>query len=340
MSRPVRINIPNATYLIQLRAKKGLSLFNSEDDRKLFLQSLGQAATPAGVKIYAFSLMENSALIFLRSGKVSLSKFVHRTQAGYFNRLRVENGKSQSLIQDRHRSILVEDGTLFPEILRRVHLAPIIGEHWSNMSESRKWGEISTNRWTSFSIYTGKFDTPEWFDKEHALEHFVDLHPKPAEGFYRYIIEGTKSLNGNDILNRVVAMSLLGSQEFVDRYYEGAKGRRRIKGVNCKDVSRDSYYKAENEKLLRKIIRLVATEYDIHPREITKPRARHIARKFVVELTLRHSIDERGIKGLGEKLGVSGSALAHLHKAFAKKIGTNRDLQIKLENFEKEIKSW
>jgi REP-associated tyrosine transposase len=340
MSRPVRINIPDATYLIQLRAKRGLSLFNNESDRQLFLQSLGQAATPAGVTVYAFSLMENSALIFLRSGKVPLSKFVHRTQAGYFNRLRVENGKSQSLIQDRHRSILIEDGKLFPQILRRVHLAPIIGEHWSNISESRKWGEVSTNRWTSFSIYTGKFETPEWFDKEHALQHFSEIHSKPSEGFYRYVIEGTKSLNGHDILNNVVAMSLLGSKEFVDKYYEGAKGRRRIKGVNCNDLSRDSIHKAENEKLLRKIIRLVATHYDINPREITKPRARHISRKFVVELTLRHTFDANGIKGLGEKLGVSGSALAHLHNAFMEKVDNDVDLKNLLDNFEKEIKSW
>lgn len=332
MSRPVRIHIPQATYLVQIRAKEGASLFHGEEDRELFFQSLGDAALPAGVTVFAFSLLEKSALIFLRAGHLPLSSFVHRAQAGYFNRLRATTGQSESLIRDRHRAILVEEGDLFLPVVRRVHLAPIIGEHWSNESEARKWGEVSSNRWTSFPIYTGTVPVPEWFAQDAVLKECTQFQPeRPADGFYKYIVEGVKQDGNGDLLDRVVAMSLLGSKDFVEKYYERAKGRRRSPESGSAAQPDDS-----NLRFLR-ILTVVAEHFGTSSQELRRARSRHPGRKFVVELTLRHAMGEGGVKKLGERLGVTGSALAHLRRAFRHELKTDADVRELLAALEKQI---
>ena len=316
------------TYLVQLRSRPDEALFTNEKERALFLDSLGEAAVSGQVKVYAFALLETSALIFLRSGPVSLSKVVHRAQAGYFNRLRSETSRAKPLLQDRHRAILVEEGDLFHRVIQRVHIAPVIGGHWSNESEARKWGEVSTNRWTSFSIYTGKLETPEWFDRDGVLARFAHYHPrKPEEGFYRFVIEGVKK-NSDDVLDQVVAMSLLGSEEFRERYYEGAKGRRRLH-------SEKSGTKEAASIAFSKLCHLVADEFETDVSELLKPRSRHPARKFLVELASKYALDEDGVKGLGRRLQVSGSALAHLRNAFRKQLEEEKGGAELLEKLEK-----
>ncbi len=333
MSRPVRIHIPQATYLVQIRAREKVSLFHGEKDRDLFLSSLGDAAISAGVTVYAFALLEKSALLFLRSGRLPLSRFVHRTQAGFFNRLRAAAGQSEPLIRDRHRAILVEEGDLFLPVVRRVHISPIIGEHWSNESEARKWGEVSNNHWTSFPIYTGGLPSPEWFAQDEVLERCKPLMPdRPVDGFYRYIVEGVKQDDEDDLLDNVVAMSLLGSPEFVDRYYERAKGRRRAADA---EVVEDAGT-GPMQNFLR-ILTVVAEYFGTSTQELRKARSRHPGRKYVVELALRHAMDEGGVKKLGERLGVTGSALAHLRRAFRSNLKSDPDVGALLTTLEKRV---
>jgi hypothetical protein len=242
---------------------------------------------------------------------------------------------SMPMIHDRHREILVEDGPLFLRVMQRVHMAPVIGIRWSEESEARKWGEVSTNRWTSFPIITGSIEAPDGFDKNGTLEKFAEIDPRrPLEMFYRYVIEGVKD-PGEDILDQVVAMSLLGSEEFIEKYFEGAKGRRKIRQKDS-TVTKTELNK-QHETRLNLLARTIANEFNCAPHELMKARTRHIGRKFLVELALRHVLDQRGVKYLGNRLGVSGSALAHLRRAFLKKLDTDTILAEKFIKVEQEF---
>ncbi|MBD3165083.1 hypothetical protein GF324_00635 [bacterium] len=335
MARPVRIHIPGGLYLVQLRSRPEVNLFQSDEERALFLESMGQAALPEGVCIYAFALPDRSALILLRNGNRQLSRFVHRTQAGYFNRLRARNGEAEKRVRDRHRAILIEDtDEYFLRLVQRVHISPIIGHHWSNESEARRWGEVSTNQWTSFPIFTDSAAAPTGFDKDTVLQAFSQVDSKrPSDAFYMYIIQGMKNTQ-EDILDEVVAMSLLGSKAFIDKHYEQAKGRRRGRKSAMKEARQAD---RQAEARFRKLVRLVSREFNIPPDVLLKARARHEARKFLVELAMRHALGKGGVKGLGEKLGVSGSALAHLHRAFAKHLEENADARRTFDLLEGEF---
>ncbi|MBZ0265098.1 hypothetical protein K8I28_10550 [bacterium] len=330
MARPVRIHIPHSTYLIQVRAKDGESLFTSEIDREVFLYSMGESALAAGVEVYAYALMPASVLLYVRNSDIPLSKFVHRSLSGYFNRIRRVTGKSKAVLRDRHREILVEEETCFFDVLQRVHLAPIIGDKWSGVSEGRKWGEVSRNRWTSFSVYTGQLEPPPGFALEEILARFGEKSPN--EKFYTFIMDGVKQFE-SDIFDRIVSMSLLGSEEFVAHYRPNAKGRWKVQPHRAVAESN----MPNPAKIFTTILDVTSNHYECEPHSLLMARKRHPGRKIVVELALRHALDASGIKGLADKLNVSGSALAHMRNSFYEDLERSPELQQTLDTLEQAL---
>ncbi len=333
MARPVRIHVPGGTYLIQVQAKAGEVLFANEEERALFLLSLGESAFSADVRIYAFALMQTSALLFVRGGPDPLSGFVHRTLAGFFNRLRARSERARPLIHDRHREILIEEGAPFFPILQRVHLAPIIGHHWSNQSEGRKWGEISTNRWTSYPIFIGSIAPPPGFDRETVLQRFTLPDKDPVNLFADYIIEGMKKRNG-DVLDHVHGMALFGSADFVTHYMSIVKGRRAVKlrpqEAELSKLTTD----LSGDERFGLILKQVANFFDTTQISLTKARSRHPGRKFLVELASRYALDESGIAGLGDRLNSTGSAIAHLRRAFRTELRSSAEMRDQFDRLE------
>jgi hypothetical protein len=339
MARPVRIHIPDALYLLQIRVRPDTELFHSEEERGLFLASIGDASEAYGVTTFAYALLPHSALLFVRAGKLPLSHFVHRTQAGYFNRLKALNFRELPHIRDRHRSILVQDGPIFQDVLQRIHLAPVIGGHWSNESESRKIGEILKTRWTSLPIYSGQDAAPEWFERQEAVRRLAHLQPgRPDEAPFWYTMQGAKRVGKDpDVLDRVKAMSLLGSDEFIKQHYDRARGRTGQSSTQPERRNGVSPY--EMRVRFNRLKRIVARDYKIPADELLRARARHDGRKVLIELSMRHLIGNGGIRELGERLHISGSAVAHMRRQIRYRLLDDAAFLARMESLEREFLS-
>ena len=59
MSRPPRINFPNATYHVTSRGNGRAKIFFDDDDRNRFIRQLGDNLETHAVVLYAYVLMEN-----------------------------------------------------------------------------------------------------------------------------------------------------------------------------------------------------------------------------------------------------------------------------------------
>ncbi|MBS1260753.1 MAG: hypothetical protein MAG453_00069 [Calditrichaeota bacterium] len=337
MARPVRIHIPGALYLLQIRARSDAELFVSDEERALFLASVGEAAESYAVTGYAYALLPKSVLLFVRAGALPLSKFVHRAQAGYINRLKALNFRDLPRIRDRHRSILIEEGPLFVQVLCRVHLAPIIGGHWSNESEARRLGEILRTRWTSLPIYSDQEPPPAWFNSREAVRHLSHFQPgRPDESVFWYIMQEAKRVGDNeDVLDRVRAMSLLGCDEFVRLHYDRARGRTGA-GRNGGAVA-DGQSPAVARRKFNMLLRLIARRYDVEPKDLLKARARHDGRKLLVELAMRHALGPGGVKEIGRWMNISGGALAHMRKHVRRRLLNDPEFARTLNRLEQEF---
>jgi REP element-mobilizing transposase RayT len=59
MARPIRIQYAGAVYHVMARGSHGQVVFQDNTDRKVFLETLGEACEKTGWRIHAYVLMGN-----------------------------------------------------------------------------------------------------------------------------------------------------------------------------------------------------------------------------------------------------------------------------------------
>jgi len=59
MARPIRIQYPGAVYHVMARGNHGQEIFQDDQDRKRFLETLGEACEKTGWEIHTCVLMGN-----------------------------------------------------------------------------------------------------------------------------------------------------------------------------------------------------------------------------------------------------------------------------------------
>ena len=119
MARPWRIQYEGALYHVFSRGNYQQDIFVSDDDRYLFLDTLGQMSERYETDIFAFVLMDNHYHLLLRTAKANLSKSMQWLGTTYTRRFNLNHYQSGHLFQGRYKSILVEnDAYLWKEVGR------------------------------------------------------------------------------------------------------------------------------------------------------------------------------------------------------------------------------
>lgn len=74
MARPLRIEYEGAYYHVLSRGNKQQAIFQSDNDRRTFLSTLGRMSERFEVDIFAFVLMDNHYHLLFRTNRPNLSK--------------------------------------------------------------------------------------------------------------------------------------------------------------------------------------------------------------------------------------------------------------------------
>ena len=74
MARPWRIEFEGAYYHVLSRGNERKDIFYDDNDRKLFIDTLGETSDRFDVDIFVFVLMSNHYHILLRTNQGNLSK--------------------------------------------------------------------------------------------------------------------------------------------------------------------------------------------------------------------------------------------------------------------------
>jgi chromosomal replication initiation ATPase DnaA len=83
----------------------------------------------------------------------------------------------------------------------------------------------------------------------------------------------------------------------------------------------------------------VAKVYGVKKADILNANSRHReARQVLIELSYRANIRKKSLVELGKELGgITGSAIAQVHKRVLLKLVSNKELKSKIENFIKQL---
>ena len=72
MARGVRIEYPGAFYHVMARGNRRENIFRSDEDRRLFLNTLGAACAMTGWRLHAWVLMSNHYNLFVETPEANL----------------------------------------------------------------------------------------------------------------------------------------------------------------------------------------------------------------------------------------------------------------------------
>ncbi len=152
------------------RGDGGKTVFETDDDRLVFLKRLGETCSSCGWRIHAWVLMGNHFHLLLKTPQPNLvagMKWLLGVFSQGWNRAR---GRQGHVFQGRYKSVPVNgsdaDSHYFRIVADYIHLNPARAR-----LAGGKLDNLSGCRWSSLSCYA-KGKGPPWLDMERVLKSF------------------------------------------------------------------------------------------------------------------------------------------------------------------------
>ncbi len=125
MSRAWRIEYEGALYHVLSRGNEQRKIFTDDEDRKLFLELLGEMSERFKVEIYSYVLMTNHYHILLKTKKANISKSMQWFGVTYTQRYNIRHKRSGHLFQGRFKSFIVENDAYMLQLSCYLHRNPL-----------------------------------------------------------------------------------------------------------------------------------------------------------------------------------------------------------------------
>jgi len=125
MPRKARIEYPGAVYHVLNRGNYRTDLFSVEKAGESFEETLFQACSRFGWRLFAYVLMSNHYHLVLETQDANLvagMQWLQSTFANRFNRTVRDHGH---VFQGRYKALLIEDGGSLLRVVNYIHLNPV-----------------------------------------------------------------------------------------------------------------------------------------------------------------------------------------------------------------------
>ena len=126
MPRQARIDIPGLLQHVIVRGIERSDIFLDDDDREMFVERLGRLLVESCTDCFAWTLIPNHFHLLLRCNHYDLSRFMRRLLTGYAVTFNRRHSRSGHLFQNRYKSIVCEEEPYLLELIRYIHLNPLL----------------------------------------------------------------------------------------------------------------------------------------------------------------------------------------------------------------------
>ncbi|WHH56948.1 transposase [Petroclostridium sp. X23] len=149
MPRIAREKSSTGIYHIMIRGINQQDIFEDDQDRQRYIQTLERFKKETNFELYAYCLMTNHVHLLIREKEVELSKILKKIGASYVYYFNWKYERKGHLFQDRYKSEIVESNSYFFTVIRYIHQNPVKAG-FSSMEEYK---------WSSYNSYTSKSGT-------------------------------------------------------------------------------------------------------------------------------------------------------------------------------------
>jgi putative transposase len=161
MSRPARIEFPDAYYHVMNRGRARQNIFHTASDFERFLTTLEEASSRFSIEVHAYCLMTNHYHLLIKTPLGNLQRAMRHIGGVYTQRYNRSHRTDGALFRGRYKSILVDSDEYLLHLSKYIHLNPV---------EAKMVGQLDSYRWSSYPAFVGKQKSPTWLKTNEVYE--------------------------------------------------------------------------------------------------------------------------------------------------------------------------
>ena len=207
MSRPLRIQYPDAWYHVMNRGRRGDEIFTEAKDYLSFIDLLREIIEDYNVKVSAYCLMPNHYHLLVQTPDSNISRAMRHLNGVYTQRYNRIHHCDGQLFRGRYKAILVEVDSYLLELLRYIHRNPL---------EANVVDDLQKYNWSSHKGYISQAKKWAWLYKSFALSLFSKNHTESIKLYKQFVCQAVPD-EINKILGRRKLPPVLGTKKFIDK---------------------------------------------------------------------------------------------------------------------------
>jgi len=205
MSRPIRIEFPNALYHVTARGDRREDIVDDDVDRQAFVDTLAQVVEQFNWLCYAWCLMDNHYHLLIQTPDANLSKGMRQLNGVYTQANNRRHNRVGHLFQGRFKAILVDSDAYLLELARYVVLNPVRA---GMVKRPDKWV------WSSYRASMGLAPAPAYLAVDGLLALFAKRRTVAQARYAKFVAEGIKAPSPWEHLTGQI---FLGNDRFVEK---------------------------------------------------------------------------------------------------------------------------
>lgn len=210
MSRPLRIEYPGAYYHVMNRGWAFQPIYETPQDRQVFLKTLEEAHTRWDFRVLCYCLMGNHYHLCIQTLRVPLSRIMRHIDGVYTQRYNRRTRRDGPLFRGRYRAILIEKERYLLAVARYIHHNPM---------EAGLVKRPEAYQWSSLKDYLSRGKKPEWLDTRDLLDPFGG-----RKGPFLVFMHGKLEEEIKAFYQKERSGPILGTEEFVEEVRVGRSG--------------------------------------------------------------------------------------------------------------------
>ena len=248
MPRGPRLDAPGTLHHVMVRGIERAVIFRDDPDRAEFLARLTPQVETGALTVYAWALLPNHLHLLVRTGIRPLSQSMRSLLTGYAGAFNRRHRRVGHLVQNRFKSIVVEEEPYLLELVRYLHLNPLRAKVVPTLRILDRYP------WTGHSAILGTVPRP-WQDTRTILAQFGPPERRTRAAYRAFVAAGVPQgrrleLQGGGLVRSVGGWAalgalrrakdavagdarVLGGGEFVERLWRETQAAQTPAGLAC-----------------------------------------------------------------------------------------------------------
>jgi putative transposase len=319
MSRPLRIEYPDAWYHILNRGRRSENIFADEKDYIIFTELLKETSEMWNIRIASYCLVPNHYHMLVQTPEANISRSMRHLNGVYTQRYNRRHNCDGQLFRGRYKSIIIDTDIYLLQAVRYIHRNPL---------RAGLVDKIDAYKWSSHKGYISIAKKWDWLHKNHIFSMLSKTRKDRLRNYKKWVYveeedEVSKKIGG------IKWPVCLGPQAFIDRIKET---------YGSQKINKDIPSSRELLPDTKRILEMICKSYDVGVADFLKKQRGKINEARDVAIYLTRKLRRGTLKEIGEQFEIrNDSTVSSVIERMKKKLTGDRKFALRLDQLVESI---